>query len=224
MTEPWPDGPPPNAGPFGLPPEDEKPRGMGPWILAGVICTAAVVAVIIAVVVVVNGGDSKAASDSQDGAASSSQGSQSSSAPPSSSGQPGPNTSGNAPQGPNATAAPTTTAKPTTKKTSVAPTTTAQPEEEDVTSPMPLETACSDAGSAQNTKIARDASIGSSSGEPVYVMTSLLYHAGYLSTGSYLYSSSIEKAATSFQVDNGLEADGIVGADTWSALINVVCN
>lgn len=224
MTEPWADGPPPNPAPPGLPPE-EKPQGIGPWILAGVICTAAVIAVIIAVVVVVNGDDKKSASDSKAGAGSSSQGSSTSA--PTSSSQPAPNTSTDAPQSPTATSTPSPT-KPT--QTPVAPTNkqTAEPTAEPTDEPqdsgaLGIVDACNQASSASSQKISTNPSVGISSGQPVYVMTSLLYYVGYIDVATSSFTSSVESLVIDYQSSRGLFADGIVGPDTWAQLIADAC-
>ena len=221
MTEPWADGPPPNRTPPGLPPE-EKPQGIGPWILAGVICTAAVIAVVIAVIVVVNGDDKKSASDSKAGAGSSSQGSSSSSAPTSSS-QPAPNTSGDAPQSPTTSSAPSSSEA---TQTPVAPTnkqTTEPTDEPQDSGALGIVDACNQASSAQSQKISTNPSVGISSGQAVYVMTSLLYYVGYTDVASSSFSSSMESNVIAYQESRGLFADGIVGPDTWGQLISDAC-
>jgi serine/threonine protein kinase len=56
------------------------------------------------------------------------------------------------------------------------------------------------------------------SGKRVREVQCLLTHRGYSVGGSGVFGATTEAAVHSFQSDNGLDADGIVGRETWAAL------
>lgn len=89
---------------------------------------------------------------------------------------------------------------------------------------VPLSVACDSLNSGTMPTISVDPQIGISSGDAVVVLTTLLTWLGYADTGAKVFDESYEQSVMAFQAAFGLEADGVVGTETWQVIAMNACD
>lgn len=103
--------------------------------------------------------------------------------------------------------------------TTASATTTESPDE----TAMTVEEACAYAPEAVGTWISTDPAWGIDSGSEVLVATTLLDALGYGPGPSTTFTVAQEEATMQYQADIGVVADGVIGDDTWSSLVDQAC-